>query len=69
MLRLLQFTFNQPPNIFPIAEEGEQIVQQINKKEKEIKKENKKEKNSDVFADIPMEYTYYGNGINFYENQ
>jgi len=66
-----QFTYNQPSNIFPIAEEGEQIIQQNNKKEKEIKKENKNknEKDSDIFADIPMEYTYYGNGINFYENQ
>ena len=59
-----QFNYNQPSNVFPLPEEGEQIIKQSNTKEKESKKEN----NSDVFADIPMEYTYYGNGINFYEN-
>ena len=60
-----QFTYNQPSKIFPLPEEGEQIIQQTNKKQKETKKEE----NNDIFADIPIEYTYYGNGINFYENK
>ena len=60
-----QFTYNQPSKVFPLPKEGEQIIKQTNKKPKETKKE----KDSDIFADIPMEYTYYGNGINFYQNK
>ena len=65
-----QFTYDPPQQNFIIPDQISGIHEkkvekpQMQKKEERLKEDKKEEDDDDILKDIPMEYTYYGNGFN-----